>query len=489
MTERVKIFLIILLGSGLRLFQLGRSSFWFDEAGVAAVVYSRSLTDFANLVRSHVMAVPLDYAVTWIVGQQCNTETCLRIPSAIWGILALLAGYYLCLALFNSRVASRAMLLMALSPFLIQYAQELRFYSSLIFFYLLCSYLLFQALHLNQTKIWLLAALFLCIGIFFHIFTAFALMNGWGWALLKKTDNQTNRVQTLRKMILVSLVALSAILVAYFTFLGYTPTSLSHQLFDFEHSFLRLFGIALGWLPFYGRNFSASWLWGILCFVLETTGIIILIYQRPKSPAAGLLYSMIVQIGGIICANIAKHYAVTPRQFIAMLPFGLMLVAFGSTIAQDWITKMFSSRPQPQKPSTGRSFALNWIFITIFILTSLPALSEYYNIPKSNDMEIAEYLAENWQDGDLIFFISVLTSEPVKYYLSDRMGREEIVPYLRLVNEENLSTILYWENKVYLVSPLVLNEKSVLQLTSAGFTQIPATSRWRNQTIWTRKDK
>lgn len=149
--------MLTLLGGGLRLLQLGHDSFWFDEAGVAKIITVQSLAEFVNLVRSHVMAVPLDYAVTWLVGQQCNTETCLRLPSALWGTLTLPVGYLLCWELFNSRVARRAILLMALSPFLVQYSQELRFYSSLVFFYLLSTYLLYRALTTPGKKFWILS--------------------------------------------------------------------------------------------------------------------------------------------------------------------------------------------------------------------------------------------------------------------------------------------------------------------------------------------
>lgn len=464
------------------MFQLGHSSFWYDETGVAAVVYSQSLNSFISLVRSHVMAVPLDYAVTWLVGQQCNTETCLRIPSALWGTLSLLIGHLLCRALFNPRVAMQATFLMALSPFLIQYSQELRFYSSLIFFYLLSSYLLFQALKSDYTKTWLLAVLSLVIGIFFHIFTAFALVNGWVWFLFKRKENCRNRQCLIRKMLLVSLTVVLTIFVAYITFLGYTPASLSHQLLDFEPSLLRLFGIAFGWLPYFGRNLSLSWLWGLTCFVLEVIGIVVLVARHPKSPAAGFLYSVILQIGMILCVNFAKQYAVTPRQFIALLPFGLMLVAFGSAKVHDW----FSNHLKPTRSQESRPFKISWLFLAIFCFTSLPALKTYYNMPKSYAREIAEYLAANWQDEEDIFFTSTLNAYPIHYYLIERMGRNEIDPHFHMVSDQDLSPILTWRNRAYIISPNAFDEIRMIQLTSAGFEQITTQNNWGDTTICVR---
>lgn len=476
--------LLTLLGGGLRLFQLGRDSFWFDEAGVAKIVYVQSLSEFVNLVRSHVMAVPLDYAVTWLVGQRCNSEACLRLPPALWGTLALPVGYLLCRELFDARTARRAALLMALSPFLIQYSQELRFYSSLVFFYLLSSYLLYRALTTPGKKFWFLSACSLCMGAFFHIFTTFALLNGWVWFVFKNT-NRTERLRLMCSLTAVSLAVMFTLLAAYFTFIGYTASSLDHQLFDFESSPLRLFGVALGWIPYYESAWSPVWLWGVLCCLFEIIGITVVLRQKPKSPAACLVYSSLAQMAAILAANLAKHYALAPRQLIALLPFGLFLAACGSVTVSEWVTE---KRTSPQ--SAGRlSGLVNGLILAVLLIASLPALQDYYSAVKSQDRETAAYLAAHWHSGDTIIAIPMTTAETLNYYLVDRLGKKEIASALRQAGEQDLAKILNWQGSVFLIAPQSINTGSAARLNEAGFarTVIQDPQGQADRVIWIRK--
>lgn len=458
--------MLTLLGGGLRLLQLGHDSFWFDEAGVAKIITVQSLAEFVNLVRSHVMAVPLDYAVTWLVGQQCNSETCLRLPSALWGTLTLPVGYLLCRELFNSRVARRAILLMALSPFLVQYSQELRFYSSLVFFYLLSTYLLYRALTTPGKKFWILSVCSLCVGAFFHIFTTFALLNGWVWFVFKQSS-RAERPRQMRSLAVVSLAVMLTLLAAYFTFIGYTAASLNHNLFDFEASPLRLFGVALGWIPYYESAWSAAWLWGMLCCLFEITDLVVVLRQSPKSPAACILYSSLAQMGAILAANLAKHYALAPRQLIALLPFGLFLAAYGSLAASEWISARLAAIHFP-----GSAHRLvNGFILAALLMASLPALQDYYSAVKSKDRETAAYLAAHWHSGDTIIAIPMTTAETLNYYLSDQLGRKDTAAALRQATEQDLDKVLNWQGSVFLIAPQSINTGSAAQLSQAGFVR------------------
>lgn len=476
--------LITLLGGGLRLLQLGRDSFWFDEAGVAKIVTVQSLSEFVNLVRSHVMAVPLDYAITWLVGQRCNTETCLRLPPALWGTLALPVGYLLCRELFDARTARRAALLMALSPFLVQYSQELRFYSSLVFFYLLSTYFLFRALTAPGKMFWFLSACSLCVGAFFHIFSTFALLNGWVWFVFKKID-RAERLRQMRNLTAVSLAVMFTLLAAYFTFIGYTASSLEHGLLDFESSPVRLFGVALGWFPYYESSWSPVWLWGVLCCLFELIGAAVLLHQKPKSPAACLIYSSLAQMGAILAANLAKHYALAPRQLIALLPFGLFLAACGSIAASEWLT----ARLAVVKSSAQTYRLVNGFILAALLAASLPALHDYYSAVKSKDRETAAYLAQHWHSGDTIIAIPMTTAETLNYYLADRLGRQEIAAALRQATEQDLLKILNWQGSVFLVAPQSINAGNAAQLSGAGFarTVIQDNQDQVERIIWVRK--
>jgi predicted membrane-bound mannosyltransferase len=81
---------ILVLGTFLRLWQLGQDSLWNDEAGVALVSLSPSLSEMIEAIRSHAMAMPLDYFLTRLMVNLSLDEAVLRLPSAVFGILALI---------------------------------------------------------------------------------------------------------------------------------------------------------------------------------------------------------------------------------------------------------------------------------------------------------------------------------------------------------------------------------------------------------------
>ena len=57
--------MIVLLGFGLRALQLGHDIFWNDKAGVALTAVEPTVRTVLSRARSHAMAMPLDYIVTW----------------------------------------------------------------------------------------------------------------------------------------------------------------------------------------------------------------------------------------------------------------------------------------------------------------------------------------------------------------------------------------------------------------------------------------
>jgi hypothetical protein len=76
-------FIIILFGFCLRVYQLGNASFWNDEAGQALAATQTTISEMVTIIKSHAMAMPLDYFVTRIFSKLGTTEFILRFPSAL----------------------------------------------------------------------------------------------------------------------------------------------------------------------------------------------------------------------------------------------------------------------------------------------------------------------------------------------------------------------------------------------------------------------
>ncbi len=119
---------ILLLGFALRVYRLGVDSLWYDET-VSALLARKSLAEmWAHTARD--IHPPLYYALLhfWrlLAG---GSEYSLAFFSVWFGVAGVAMVGYLGWRLFGARVGFLAALLMAINPFSIWYAQEVRMYS------------------------------------------------------------------------------------------------------------------------------------------------------------------------------------------------------------------------------------------------------------------------------------------------------------------------------------------------------------------------
>ncbi len=128
---------LLLIGYGLRLVNLGGRTLWYDEAfavlfaqgGLEAMLYGTLTPVPGGAADIH----PLLYYVMlsgWmrVFGQ---SPEMVRLYSVLVGLVTLAAVYRLGTALFGRRVGVVATLITALAPFHIQYSQEARMYALL----------------------------------------------------------------------------------------------------------------------------------------------------------------------------------------------------------------------------------------------------------------------------------------------------------------------------------------------------------------------
>lgn len=57
--------ILILCICFIRFLDLGKESFWFDEAGVAMAASQPTLDKTLEIAQTHAAAMPLDYVVAW----------------------------------------------------------------------------------------------------------------------------------------------------------------------------------------------------------------------------------------------------------------------------------------------------------------------------------------------------------------------------------------------------------------------------------------
>lgn len=197
------VFLLLVLGIGLRFVNLDRKSYWYDEAFTSLRIsgYTQSerkqqisanpslsveelrkyqsanngksaFDTIESLAKEEPHQLPLYYVLVhywqhWFGDSIAAT----RSFSAILSVLLLPAVYWLCLELFESpRIGLMAMALIAISPIHIVYAQEARPYSLWVLTIILSSAALLRALRLNTKRNWLTYAVTLLLGFYSHVY-------------------------------------------------------------------------------------------------------------------------------------------------------------------------------------------------------------------------------------------------------------------------------------------------------------------------------
>lgn len=121
---------VAVLAVFLRSYALGAHSLWFDEA----LEYTRSAGNLADAVvgRSIDQDPPLFAMLTWAWLRLGDGEAWLRLPSVVFGVLAVVLSGYWSSRQFGHRTGALTALFMALSPVLVHYSQELNQYSAMV---------------------------------------------------------------------------------------------------------------------------------------------------------------------------------------------------------------------------------------------------------------------------------------------------------------------------------------------------------------------
>jgi uncharacterized membrane protein len=141
---------VLLLAAFLRFYQLGTDSLWNDE-GVSL--------RFANMEEIRIVKQSEDdfnYPTYYLglhywVALFGDSDFSLRVPSALAGLLAVFAMYKVGSLLFGRATGIMASLILALSPFHIQYSQEARVYNFMSLLALLSFYFFIKVL--NERKL------------------------------------------------------------------------------------------------------------------------------------------------------------------------------------------------------------------------------------------------------------------------------------------------------------------------------------------------
>ncbi len=122
---------VTLLGAGFRFYEIGKQPLWLDEA-FSVWMGQHSIPQIITLTIAIDQHPPLYHFLLHLwIGIGGNSEAWTRSLSALFGILTIIVVFFLGKTLSGPVTGLLAALVLALSPFHIQYGQETRVYTFL----------------------------------------------------------------------------------------------------------------------------------------------------------------------------------------------------------------------------------------------------------------------------------------------------------------------------------------------------------------------
>jgi len=167
---------LLLLGFGLRLYNLTFHSLWLDEA-VSVYLASFPLSEVVRQGLTLQEPNPPLYHLSlaswmWVFG---SGEAAIRLLSAYLGTLYLPSIYLLGRRLFSSRLSLVATLLAAVNPFLVWYSQEARMYALVATLSVWSVYCFVRALDTPRWPWWIAYVALTVSSLYAHLYAVFVL--------------------------------------------------------------------------------------------------------------------------------------------------------------------------------------------------------------------------------------------------------------------------------------------------------------------------
>lgn len=404
---------IMLLAGFLRFYGLGFQSFWNDELNTWGL--STYGDGFAGVLwhfnREGIGVHPPGYyllihVVTEYLGE---SEWALRFPSALAGLLSVLATYLLGRRLYSRREGLMAALLMAVLWTPVYYSQEARMYSLLLLFTTLATYFWVSILRsLDRGKRPRLAEVFgyvlaAAVASYLHYFGFYlvALQGLWTLVVYVRSPRALAYTSVVYGLVLL---AYSPWLPALFSRTGQGAGTISHIARPEPAAFLSFFEGLFNRSTIIVLVVVALYLYLFLKSLHESreTGTRRDTEGWLRSPGLMLTLWLVVPFTGAYVVSLLWTPILEPRYLIISLPAAYLLVA--RAIAR-----------LPLRPVTqGAVVALG----AVLLLSQLVFLMDYYSKPRKEQIrEGVQFVVENDRPGSLVAYCAGVRQQFFNYYL------------------------------------------------------------------------
>tara|TARA_Y100000034_G_C6877557_1_gene401601 strand:+ start:428 stop:1798 length:1371 start_codon:yes stop_codon:yes gene_type:complete len=374
----ILLILILLLGFSLRLYDLDKESLWFDEAITVNEIKQDKLSDIIKSVYEIEGKPPSDYIMLHYWGKLFGLSVfALRFFYLIFGVLGIYVLYLLGKELFNEKVGLISSFLMSISAINILYSQELRAYTSFVFWTLL-SYLYFTRVVKKDSNYIHLSL----VNAFTNTVHYFGIINMGVQNIIMLVLFIKKKI-SLKKWIYAQILPSFAFLISIKPFLvlfvefHYALQSIFMSKFLLPFSIAQ-FGILLFMVPFIILFF-------ISFLFFYYADVWIKLYDRMKKKIVLPIIILVWILFFVMAMNILLTPSFFTRYSIFMVPFFYLA-----------LSKMFVDLHSKKK------LAVYLIIITVF--ASFILTNYYIDNTKEEWKEVALFVKQNENSNDIIMF-------------------------------------------------------------------------------------
>ena len=427
---------LLLVAAGLRLYKLG-NGIWYDEM-LTWVQYmplglGRIVSTFSD-PNNHLLYSVLARISLSVFGE---SVWAFRLPAALFGIGSIAAIYYFARRVTSANIALFSAALLVFSYHHIWFSQNARGYSMMLFFTVISSSYLLDALRTNTPRRWLYYALAAALGAATHLTMAFVLVAQfaiWLFLMLRRAfaGQRWNGL-------FLGFIPLGLMMVQAYAFV--LPGMLGGNLLN-----TGLQGSKIAWTnPLWAlgevvRGLQIGFAGGGVVAVSAVIFSVGFVWFLRHRPAVAVLFAVPVVLGIVLMVSIG--YTLFPRFFFFAMGFGVVIVMQGAAQTGAFLSHLLHVPAR-------RAALLPLLLCAGIVASQLPSL-RWVHLRKQNYEDAIALVQKQMQPGDTVAAVGIADFPLNKYY---RLGWETVM------NNQELTRLEGRKKTVWLVYTMPLHAK------------------------------
>jgi 4-amino-4-deoxy-L-arabinose transferase-like glycosyltransferase len=385
--------LLTVIGLFLRFYNLGYNSLWLDEASTYTISV-KSLADIWQTTASGEFNPPLFYWIEHVMLMLGNSEAILRFVPAMVGVLTIPLIYFVGKEFMDRNVGIISAAVFTFSPFLIDYSQEARAYSMMLFFVAFAMIFYLKALKDNRIRNWVLFGLLSALAFWSH-FYAFAIIASLVlFALAAQVMDIRRNMRKIGMVVLsavvFSVVCLPLIIVAIPLFASRTASAPTFGIEGFDVIYQTFLQVA-------GFNELVMY----LLLLLFIAGIVqAFLIDRNK----GWFLVSLTVLTFVISTFLSYRMPMVPRYLI----FFAAIFFVGVAVSYRLVYSLVNNR------------GVVYGFLVVMVILNAPVLAGYYSGYTKDDWRgFSAQMQHTAKQGDFVVLVPGYIAQPFDYYYTN----------------------------------------------------------------------